>query len=60
MLRMFEASGDGEGARDLYLNGVRWYPELQPRFFRARIFGLAMRGDFRLHPHQLDRGGGAV
>jgi TolB-like protein len=46
MLRTYEAEGDSEDARQLYGNAVRWYPELKPNFFRTRIFGLAMRGDF--------------
>jgi TolB-like protein len=46
MLRMLEASGDSDEARNLYHDGSRWWPEARPSFFRSRIFGLIDRGDF--------------
>lgn len=46
MLRMLEASGASDDARETYKNGVRWYPELKFYFFRARVFGLILRQDF--------------
>ena len=46
MLRMFELGGDKDAARDLYQQGVRWWPEFKRRFFSNRLSGLIMRGDF--------------
>jgi hypothetical protein len=46
MLRMHEYAGESGEARDLYQQGVRWWPEFQPFFFRNRFWGLVDRGDF--------------
>jgi hypothetical protein len=46
MLRMFEFAGDGDDARKLYQQGVRWWPEFKDSFFRNRMFGIIDRGDF--------------
>ena len=46
MLRTLEFTGDGDGARELFQQGVRWYPEAKGSFFRNRLFGLLYRGDF--------------
>jgi TolB-like protein len=46
MLRALSADGEADDARELYQNGVRWWPEMKDLFFRARIFGLADRADF--------------
>ena len=46
MLRMFEFAGDSDDARNLYQQGVRWWPEFKDNFFRNRMFGILDRGDF--------------
>jgi TolB-like protein/tetratricopeptide (TPR) repeat protein len=46
MLRMLEASGNKDEARELYQDGARWWPERKRIFFRNRIYGLVDRGDF--------------
>jgi TolB-like protein len=45
MLRMLEYSGEAERARELYGQGVRWWPEYKSNFFRNRVSGLIDRGD---------------
>lgn len=46
MLKSSEYAGDSGGARQLYQQGSRWWPEFKPMFFRNRVFGLIERGDF--------------
>lgn len=46
MLRTLEFTRDGEGARELYQQAIRWYPNNKFRFFRNRLFGLIYIGDF--------------
>ena len=46
MLKTLEFSGQADEARDLYRQGLRWWPEMKPMFFRNRLFGLIERGDF--------------
>lgn len=46
MLRMLEYAGDGDGARELHDQGVRWWPEYKYMFARNRLLGLIARGDF--------------
>lgn len=47
MLRMLEFTGDRDGARKLYQDGVRWWPEVKSDFFRNRLIGLIYRADFK-------------
>lgn len=45
-LRMLEFVRDHDGARELYQQAIRWYPENKFSFFRNRLFGLIYLGDF--------------
>ena len=46
MLRMLEFAGDADGARQLYQDGVDWWPENKTEFFQNRLIGLTYRADF--------------
>jgi tetratricopeptide (TPR) repeat protein len=46
MLKALEYDGDPDGARQLYDQAARWWPELKPMFFRNRLYGLIGKGDF--------------
>ena len=46
MLKTSEYAGESSAARELYQQGVRWWPEFQPMLFRNRLWGLIERGDF--------------
>ena len=46
MLKSLEYAGEGEQARELYEQGMRWWPEFRDMFFRNRMYGLLQRGDF--------------
>lgn len=46
MLRTLEFTGDTDGARDLYQQGARWWPEYRFALVRNRILGLLERADF--------------
>jgi hypothetical protein len=46
MLKMFEFADDSDDARELYRQGVRWWPGFKDMFFRNRMFGRLDRGDF--------------
>ena len=46
MLKASETEGDREGASEMYRQGVRWWPEFKPMFFRNRLFGLIATADF--------------
>jgi TolB-like protein len=46
MLKTLETEGDGAGAKDLYQQGARWWPEYKPMFFRNRLYALVGLGDF--------------
>ena len=46
MLRTLEFQGDSDGARELFQQGVNWYPEAKASFFRNRLIGLLYRGNF--------------
>lgn len=50
MLKSLEYSGDDRAARDLYEQGVRWWPEYKVMYFRNRLSGLIDRGDFEALP----------
>lgn len=45
MLRTLELSGDSDGARKLYEQGLRWYPDYKLEFASNRLVGLISRGD---------------
>ena len=46
MLRSLEYDGDHDGARKLYEQAVRWWPEYQVMFAQNRLFGLLNRANF--------------
>ena len=46
MLKSLEFTGANHAARELYEQGIRWWPEFKPMFFRNRLYGLLERGDF--------------
>ena len=46
MLKSFEYADENGAAGELYQQGVRWWPEFTPMFFRNRLWGLVERGDF--------------
>ncbi|WP_197018408.1 TIR domain-containing protein [Sphingomonas sp. URHD0057] len=46
MLKMFEFADHSDDARELYRQGVRWWPGRKDMFFRNRMFGRLDRGDF--------------
>jgi TolB-like protein len=50
MLKALETAGDREGARELYQQGVRWWPEFKPMFARNRLFALIDLADFAAMP----------
>lgn len=50
MLAMLELGGDRDAARELYQQGVRWWPEFKLQFLRNRLSGLIQRGDFAAMP----------
>jgi TolB-like protein len=58
MLKSLEYAGESKGARDLYQQGARWWPEYKPTFFGNRLGGLIDRGDFEAIP-RLERELGA-
>jgi len=45
MLRTLEFTGDSGGARELYQQGIRWYPDLKVEFAGNRFVGLLDRAD---------------
>ena len=45
-LRSLEYEGDVDAARELYRQGVRWWPEYKPMFLHSRMFALVARADF--------------
>jgi hypothetical protein len=59
MLKAMESEGDRNGARELYQQAVRWWPEYKPMFFRNRLYSLIDRGDFKAIQH-LEREVGAT
>lgn len=46
MLKSLEYARESDEARDLYQQGVRWWPEFTQMYFRNRLWGLVERGDF--------------
>jgi TolB-like protein len=46
MLRALELAGDADGARQLYRQGISWWPESKTDFFLNRLIGLTYRADF--------------
>jgi len=46
MLKAFETEGERSEAEDLYRQASAWWPDYKPMFFRNRLFGLVVRGDF--------------
>jgi TolB-like protein len=46
MLKSLDYAGESSGALEQYEDGVRWWPEFRPLFFRNRLWGLIERGDF--------------
>lgn len=58
-LKSMEFVGDSQDARDLYKQGARWWPEYKDMFFRDRMYGRLVRGDFASIP-QLEREVGAT
>ncbi len=46
MLKTYETAGEGDEARELYNEGLRWWPGYKQMFFRNRMYGLIALGDF--------------
>lgn len=46
MLKTMEFVGEKDEAKELYKQGVRWWPGYTVMFFRNRVYGLVERGDF--------------
>jgi TolB-like protein len=47
MLQMLEFTGATAEANELSQNGERWWPEFKGTFWRNRLLGLLVRGDFQ-------------
>lgn len=54
MLTLLESTGDSDGARKLYEQGLRWWPDRQPAFVQARLVGIVERGDLGAIRHVVE------